>query len=56
MPTFIVEVKDKSGKKIKEKVECECGGCYIMCHKSRHFKSKRHQNFINQQNNNPVQN
>ena len=30
----------------KTKVECECGGKYTLSHKAQHLKSKKHQNFI----------
>ena len=32
--------------KILEKFDCECGGKYVYSHKSRHFKTKKHQNYI----------
>jgi len=32
----------------KEKHFCDCGGQYTISHKQRHFKSLKHQNFINQ--------
>jgi|LakMenEpi03Aug12_release.lakeMendotaPanAssembly.Ray.scaffolds.fasta_scaffold402960_2 hypothetical protein len=32
--------------KLKEKHNCECGGKYITTHKTTHFKTNRHQNFI----------
>ena len=28
------------------KVNCECGGCYLMQNKNKHFKSNKHQHFI----------
>ena len=33
--------------KQKEKFNCECGGKYTHNHKSRHFKTTKHQKFIN---------
>ena len=30
------------------RVDCDCGGKYTISHKATHFKSKRHQNFLNQ--------
>ena len=30
------------------KHDCDCGGKYTNCHRSRHIKSKKHQNYINQ--------
>jgi hypothetical protein len=32
------ELKDK----LNEKIQCECGGCYIAHHKSTHIKTKKH--------------
>ena len=40
--------KEQLIEKSKEKIECDCGGCYTNCHKSRHLKSKKHQLFISQ--------
>ena len=34
--------------KLQEKINCECGGKYTFQHKSRHEKSNKHLNFINQ--------
>jgi hypothetical protein len=34
-------------EKLKQKVDCECGGKYTKIHLSRHIKSIKHQNFIN---------
>jgi len=31
---------------INQKFTCECGGRYTLCHKSHHFKTKKHQTFI----------
>ena len=39
---YRVNNKDKNN----EKFECECGGKYTRCHKSHHFKSTKHQEFI----------
>ena len=33
--------------KRKEKTQCECGGSYTYSHKAEHFKSKKHQSFVN---------
>ena len=38
--------KDEINKKKYEKFICECGGSYIFCHKSTHFKTKKHQKYI----------
>ena len=35
--------------KLNEKHNCPCGGRYTHQHKASHFKSKKHQTFINQQ-------
>jgi predicted GIY-YIG superfamily endonuclease len=40
--------KEDNKEKLNQKFDCECGGKYTNCHKSRHLKSKKHQNFINQ--------
>ena len=40
------ENKDKILDKLKEKFQCDCGGCYIYSHKSQHFKTKKHQNYL----------
>ena len=29
-----------------EKIDCECGGRYSRCHKSHHFKTTKHQDYI----------
>ena len=45
--------RERHPEKIKAwhttKVECECGGRYTLSHKAEHFKSQRHQNFLNNQ-------
>ena len=41
--------KDKLKEWKNTKVECECGGRYTLSHKAEHFKSQRHQNFLNNQ-------
>ena len=37
------------------KVDCECGGKYTLSHKAEHMKSKKHQNFLNNNINNVKQ-
>ena len=37
-------------EKIKEKHECPCGGRYSHCSKARHFKTKKHIKYTEQQN------
>ena len=39
---YYVQNKDK----LNEKHECECGGRYSTCHKSVHFKTKKHLKYI----------
>ena len=39
---YSIENRDK----ITELFNCECGGKYQKQHKSRHFKSERHQNYL----------
>jgi len=38
--------KDKIKQNKNEKHECECGGRYSTCHKSAHFKTKKHLKYI----------
>ena len=42
--------KDKINIKRNEKYNCECGGKYTRQHKSHHFKSQKHQEFIKSNN------
>ena len=37
---------EKNKDVINEKIICECGGCYTRIHKERHFKSKKHQDYL----------
>lgn len=43
--------REKNNEKIKahksQKCECICGGHYIHCHKARHLRTKKHQDYIN---------
>lgn len=32
--------------KLNKKFDCECGGKYIYCHKSKHFKTNKHQKYL----------
>ena len=41
------ENKEALNKWKTTKVQCECGGKYTLSHKTRHFKSKKHQNYLN---------
>jgi hypothetical protein len=40
--------KEKIKAKKKQKYICECGSDYTICHKLRHLKTKKHQEFIKQ--------
>ena len=42
--------KEQINQQVNVKVNCECGGHYILKVKARHLKSKKHQNYINSQN------
>jgi hypothetical protein len=44
------ELCKKQYEKRKQKFNCECGGKYTLGHKSRHFKTKIHQKYLQQQN------
>jgi hypothetical protein len=41
------EYRKKNKDKLNQKINCVCGGTYSYSHKSTHFKTKLHQNFIN---------
>ena len=41
------EYREKNKDKLNQKINCICGGIYSYIHKSTHFKTKLHQNFIN---------
>ena len=38
--------KDKILLRLNEKFDCICGGKYSYCHKQRHCKSKKHQDYL----------
>ena len=40
------EYREKNKDKINNKYECYCGGKYRYSHKSKHFKSQKHQAYI----------
>jgi len=40
------EYRDANKDTIGEKINCICGGRYTRCHKSTHFKSLLHKNYI----------
>jgi hypothetical protein len=44
------EYQKKNEKKLKQKIQCECGGKYTYCSKSRHFKTKKHKDYISKNN------
>jgi hypothetical protein len=39
--------RKENAEKLNKKYKCDCGGKYIHSDKSRHFKTKKHQNYIN---------
>jgi hypothetical protein len=41
--------KEVIAEKNKQKIECTCGKIYTLRHKARHERSKKHQEFINNQ-------
>tara|TARA_R110001606_G_scaffold312089_1_gene458840 strand:- start:57 stop:641 length:585 start_codon:yes stop_codon:yes gene_type:complete len=41
------EYRENNKKKKQEKFDCECGGKYTHNHKSKHFKTKIHKNYLN---------
>jgi len=43
---YIKEYYKENKEKINEKNICECGGKYTHTHKTRHFKSLKHSNYI----------
>ena len=38
--------KERISAKKKQKFQCECGGKYTDCHKARHMKTKKHQEYM----------
>ena len=42
------EYYEKNKEYKSKKFVCECGGKYTQCHKSRHLKTKKHQNYLNE--------
>lgn len=41
------EYREHNADKLKEKNVCNCGGCYTTDNKSKHFKTQKHQHFLN---------
>jgi hypothetical protein len=44
------EYREKNKQALNEKIECPCGGKYTFTHKSVHFKTKKHLEFLTKQN------
>ena len=42
--------RENNKNKINEKLTCECGSIYSRSHKSHHYKTNKHLEFINKQN------
>jgi hypothetical protein len=42
----ILQSRESSKKQLNTKFNCECGGNYSDLHKARHFRTKRHTEFI----------
>jgi len=40
------QYREKNKEKLSEKFDCECGGKYVHNSKARHFKTKKHQDFL----------
>jgi len=38
--------RDRNMKNLNVKVDCRCGAKYSVWHRSRHFKSKKHQKIV----------
>ena len=45
---YIIDNKESIKLKQYKKYNCPCGGKYTHAHKTRHFKSPKHQTYINQ--------
>jgi hypothetical protein len=37
------QYREEHKKEMNQKHDCECGGCYTICHKARHYKTSKHQ-------------
>ena len=46
---YTKEHDNQNIEKLKSKIECECGSIYSFFNKSRHLKTKKHQNFLSNQ-------
>jgi len=47
MPQYYQDNRETIRTRQKQKFECPCGSRYTMSNKARHFKTKKHQSFIN---------
>jgi hypothetical protein len=43
------EYRDENKSKLNEKFTCSCGGKYTRCGRSHHFKTKKHQKYLEEQ-------
>jgi len=46
------EYYERNKDRLKEKMTCECGSIFTINSKARHFKTKKHQKWLQEQNNN----
>jgi len=44
MRIYRIDYNNRNKETLRTKINCECGGHYILCLKSRHLKTKRHLN------------
>ena len=47
MKQYKKQYSTENADKITQKYKCDCGGKYLYSDKSRHFKSKKHINYLN---------
>lgn len=40
--TYYIQNKEEIAHRRSQKMTCDCGGCYTLCHKSHHLKTKKH--------------
>jgi len=43
---YDIEYRANNKEKIYQRIDCECGGSYLLKHKSTHFKTKLHLNHL----------
>ena len=48
MNAYSIKYRDEHKEHLNAKHNCDCGGIYSTIHKSRHIKTKKHQDYINQ--------